>query len=393
MAKILFMNLAEPGHLNASLKAARTLKARGHRVTYATLAHFQDYILSQGLELIPLFETLFPRGGINPVPSAAPVFDVMASALHSLGVKSGKTGQDLLGEEIDSIIRSIGANLVIIDSHLAVRIPLAVARIACPYILMNATVRFPIEENSPAYRDPKFARILKAPTLFLCPEEFDFPHSKKRDNYYYAEANVEMSRKETDFPWDRVSSEKKLIYCSLGTQAHWSFSGEDNDINQRVRRTFLQNVIDVAADEHYSQLVLSISDHLRIEDFSPAPSNVILVNAAPQLEILRRASVMITHGGLNTIKECILFGAPMIVFPMRGDQYGNAARVAYHRIGVCGHIETATMSDIQGMLNLIRDDPTFGANMGRMSRLFKIEEEAGLAVNFIESTLNRSGVD
>ena len=35
----------------------------------------------------------------------------------------------------------------------------------------------------------------------------------------------------------------------------------------------------------------------------------------PQLDVLRRARLMISHGGFNSIQECARNGVPMIVFP------------------------------------------------------------------------------
>jgi zeaxanthin glucosyltransferase len=48
--------------------------------------------------------------------------------------------------------------------------------------------------------------------------------------------------------------------------------------------------------------------------------------------------MVINHGGMNTIYECIMAEKPMIVFPLslKTDQNGNAARVVFHEIGVRG---------------------------------------------------------
>jgi UDP:flavonoid glycosyltransferase YjiC (YdhE family) len=69
------------------------------------------------------------------------------------------------------------------------------------------------------------------------------------------------------------------------------------------------------------------------EDLGPAPPHVGIVERAPQLEILRRASLMITHGGLGSVKECAALGVPMLVFPLKDDQPGNAARVEARGLG------------------------------------------------------------
>jgi zeaxanthin glucosyltransferase len=41
------------------------------------------------------------------------------------------------------------------------------------------------------------------------------------------------------------------------------------------------------------------------DDLRPIASNVIIVNTAPQIELLKRASLCITHAGLNTVLEAL----------------------------------------------------------------------------------------
>src|SRR5262245_7754017 len=62
MANIVFFMLPETGHINSSLKIAKTLKSRGHQVYYFLIREFEDYIRDQGLGFIPFFEDIFPKG-------------------------------------------------------------------------------------------------------------------------------------------------------------------------------------------------------------------------------------------------------------------------------------------------------------------------------------------
>jgi UDP:flavonoid glycosyltransferase YjiC (YdhE family) len=50
------------------------------------------------------------------------------------------------------------------------------------------------------------------------------------------------------------------------------------------------------------------------------PSSIKLVPFAPQLEILKRASIFLTHCGMNSTSESIWFGVPMICMPVSVDQ-------------------------------------------------------------------------
>lgn len=76
------------------------------------------------------------------------------------------------------------------------------------------------------------------------------------------------------------------------------------------------------------QLVLSIGpipDPQRIEAL---PANAVVVDRAPQIELLKRSALCITHGGLNTTLEDLAQGVPLVAIPVTNDQPGVAARIA-----------------------------------------------------------------
>ena len=88
-----------------------------------------------------------------------------------------------------------------------------------------------------------------------------------------------------------------------------------------------------------------------------AHPHAVIVKKAPQLELLRKASLMLNGGGLNSIKECLYFGVPMLVFPCTNDQPGNAARVRHHRLGYVGSPDKVRTAEILEMMNKIENDP------------------------------------
>jgi MGT family glycosyltransferase len=83
-----------------------------------------------------------------------------------------------------------------------------------------------------------------------------------------------------------------------------------------------------------AQLVVSLGGGLDPERLGVLSGGPLVVRYAPQLEIVKRAAAVITHGGLNTTLESLAEGVPLVCIPLGNDQPGVAARVAARGAGV-----------------------------------------------------------
>ena len=68
--------------------------------------------------------------------------------------------------------------------------------------------------------------------------------------------------------------------------------------------------------------------------FGSVPRNVRIQPWVPQVELLRHASVFVTHGGFNSTKEALSQGVPLVVLPLGADQFHTAERVEALGLGV-----------------------------------------------------------
>jgi zeaxanthin glucosyltransferase len=120
-------------------------------------------------------------------------------------------------------------------------------------------------------------------------------------------------RPPVQFPWDRLD-DRPLVYASLGTLQNGS---------EAIFQTIAQ-----ACDGLGVQLVLSLGGGLEPEGLGALPGDPIVVRYAPQLEIIERATLVITHAGMNTVLESLAAGVPMVALPQANDQPGVASRIA-----------------------------------------------------------------
>lgn len=88
-------------------------------------------------------------------------------------------------------------------------------------------------------------------------------------------------------------------------------------------------------------VVISTGGRLDPADLGAMAANVSVRRWVPQLALLRRAVLAVTHGGMNTVNEALLFGVPLVVVPQAADQPWVARRVSQLGAGVTVNTPTA----------------------------------------------------
>ncbi len=203
------------------------------------------------------------------------------------------------------------------------------------------------------------------PWITQCPREFDFESSHWPHHFHYAGPFHDgKGRMDFPFPWDQLTGEP-IVYASMGTV-------------QNGNLDVLRTIAAAVAKHKGLQLVLSIGNALRTEQIGPVSNNAIVVNNAPQLELLKKASVCITHAGLNTVLEALTQGVPQIAIPVTNDQPGVAARIADKKTGKTTSLDGLDASNLSGLLDEVLNDPVYRDN----SRLIQeaIAKRNGLSV-------------
>ena len=119
-----------------------------------------------------------------------------------------------------------------------------------------------------------------------------------------------------------LDNDSHLVYISLGTlwnndlqlfksilDAIKSFDYYQNDFENKNLKFENLNIIVSLGEKVYNEFKLEI-DAKKYH----VPSNILLVKTAPQIEILKRCSLFLTHNGMNSTSESIHFGGKLSFF-------------------------------------------------------------------------------
>jgi MGT family glycosyltransferase len=127
-----------------------------------------------------------------------------------------------------------------------------------------------------------------------------------------------------------------------------------------------RSIAEASANHKGTQFVFSIGPQLDAAQLGKVPGNAIVVNHAPQLELLKRSALCITHAGLNTVLEALAQGVPLLAIPVTNDQPGVAARVSAKGVGLKLALEDATSTNISDCAGRILNDPAFSERSSAM---------------------------
>ena len=216
--------------------------------------------------------------------------------------------------------------------------------------------------------------------------------SSTPDRYYFSTAD--LFRKSPDFDWSGIEANKPIIYCNLSTISGFQdvgVSGPERPIKKpdlskkrfRMAKRYLEAVIDCFSRREDWQLIIACGPFYQTLRGGAHTPNIHLFERLPQLAVLKRADVAITWGGAGTVRECINYGVPMLVFPAWSDQFGNAARITSRNIGFCGNILDITPRKVTELVESALTDKTVRAALLEIRKQCDANEEIEGLVQFV----------
>ncbi|QNI30692.1 glycosyltransferase [Alloacidobacterium dinghuense] len=393
MAHLGFLTLHVMGHLFPMSTLAAHLKSRGHRVTFFAFADSEAFITQAGLECVVVGREEFPLGYVKRAFGALSRMSGIRGIRYTVDLLCKEVGAQLA--TLPEAIREAGIDALIIDqfyiggstvadhlqlpyvhvanallSNVDKKIPpiiftwsdergfIALARIRLAHAIIRKMFQRVWDELNrqrqkwglPVYTEFLNERFGAQPQICQQPRSFEFPRNLPPTFHFVGPLHKSESRPGTSFPWERIDG-RPLIYASMGTLQNgleWVF------------RAIAEGCAGVDA-----QLVLSLGGNMDPAQFSQLPGDPVVVQFAPQLEVLKRAALCITHAGLNTALESLAQGVPMVAIPITNDQPGVAARIVWTGTGQLIPLKKLTANSLQRAVSGVMSNSTYRENARR----------------------------
>jgi MGT family glycosyltransferase len=195
--------------------------------------------------------------------------------------------------------------------------------------------------------------------LYLYPRELDYPRSRPLGPTWH---NLESSVRTTDPAWSVPASLAgeggALVYVSLGSLG-------PGDV------PLMKALVAALADTRHRYVVSKGPQHAEYE----LADNMAGEEFLPQAALLPAVDLVITHGGNNTVTECLHYGKPMVVLPLFWDQHDNAQRV--HETGFGARLPTYSFDDreLATTIDRLLADPDLDRRLTAVSR--RLRESPG----------------
>ncbi len=307
--RLLFTTLPGSGHYHPMVPTAQALQRRGHDVAFAASPTFAPAIEAAGFAAHPAGPPWLERLSdpvMQKIMAGEFFVDLIRMGMVEGIIRAAKaTGADAIvrgSGELGGLVAGAILNLPVASAAPAAAkfyepmIRPGVARAAAEHGLDGEHV------TDPAFEMLRIDRVppsLEMPGYASPPNEINV-----RPESYDGGGALPA--------WFNDLGERPLVYVTLGTV----FNG-----NVPLFRL----IADALANQPYD-VVIALGHGVPRAALGEVAGNIRIGGYLPQARILERASVVVTHGGYNTVSAALGAGLPLFLLPMGADQPYNTER-------------------------------------------------------------------
>lgn len=120
---------------------------------------------------------------------------------------------------------------------------------------------------------------------------------------------------------------------------------------------------------------------------SNLPGKPLVVKYAPQLELLKKTTLTITHAGLNTTLESLSNGVPMVAIPIANDQPSVAARIAWAGVGEFIPLSRLSVPKLRTAIQQVLTQDSYKQNALRLQEAIRHAGGVNRAADIVEKAV------
>jgi MGT family glycosyltransferase len=186
--------------------------------------------------------------------------------------------------------------------------------------------------------------------LVLTSPSFDFSAPQLPENVTYVGPQLDDPDWAAVTKWERQGSEPLVLVATS------SIYQDQVDLLRRIAQALGQLPV---------RAVLTAGRAVDPEEIKAGP-NVQVLQAAPHAQVLREASVVVTHAGHGTVLKSLAAGVPLVCIPMGRDQKDNTVRVL--RLGAGVRLNKgSTPTQIAAAISEVLERPQYAAAARRFA--------------------------
>lgn len=400
-------------HLTTCFSLGFELQRRGHRITFLNVVDVQNQVLAANFGFRAFDETGFPGsqvrladriGKLSGMAAVKETLKVVEQDFRVIlqeapAIIKTEDIQALLVDQCSPVGGTVAESLNIPFISLCNALPLnreisippaftswqysstwnAKLRNKAGYALFNVlakrvrrlTDEYRQQWKLRPYSHPKdnFSQLAQ---LSQQPVEFEFPRTNLPPHFHFTGPyHSSIGRENVSFPWDKLTGQP-LVYASLGT------------LQNQLSSVF--EAIAAACVGLDIQLVIALGGGRPLEAMS-IPGSPLVVGYAPQLELLKRAALTITHAGLNTVLESLTYGVPMVAIPITNDQPGVAARIAWSGVGEMIPVSRLTVTRLRSTIHQVLTQDSYKVQALRLQLAIQNSGGVHQAAKIIEDAI------
>lgn len=411
MAHIGITSPPAQSHLSNMLLLGRELRKQGHRVTVFNIQETKDQAVAEDLEFAAIGQTAFPVGTVVTLESHASRLSGVNALLFAVD-HIGAFAR-VICQELPELARERALDALLIDQDEAAGGSVA-EYLGIPFITVSNGLALNAEPGIPpvympwTYRNQPWARLrnrfcywiatqitrsirdvinqyrtqwgLRASAglndslsayaqLSQQPPAFDLPRCHLPPTFHYVGPLRSPRSHPVLFPWTQLDG-RPMVYASLGTL-----------LSKRL--DIFRKIVEACRPLEV-QLIVSHVGCLTDTEANQLSNGALVVKYAPQIDLLARARLTITHGGLNTVLDSLSQGVPVLAMPVMNDAFGTGARLKWTGSGrVISPNNLNVLSLRSTIAELLRNECYRNAAMGICR---SIQEAGGLtkAINIID---------